>query len=90
LDSSRPRGFYQEIRQEESTGRRKSSEKARAVEKMQGELLALEVPGNGAFQPFLVLEKLLEYLSTFTKFTPNITQFVGKYAIHRWSIWEWC
>ncbi|CAL1153704.1 unnamed protein product, partial [Cladocopium goreaui] len=57
----RSTALQQEIRQEESTGRRKSSEKARAVEKMQGELLALEVPGNGAFQPFLVLEKLLEY-----------------------------
>lgn len=38
----RSTALQQEIRQEESTGRRKSSEKARAVEKMQGELLALE------------------------------------------------
>ena len=39
-----PRFNSQEIRQEEGKGRRKSSEKARAVEKTQGELLALEVP----------------------------------------------
>eukprot|EP00435_Cladocopium_sp_Y103_P061270 s126_g22.t3 len=38
----RSTALQQEIRQEEGRGRRKSSEKARAVEKMQGELLALE------------------------------------------------